>query len=240
MDPGARKVTEAAARWATTAPGSALWLAILFVTTRIQGIVSRRRLRRLLQERSTNLQQLQDDPARVLLTSLLWLDGRRWLPYVPVYLAVVAPAERRLGTGRWLLVGITAHVGASYFSQLVLYRAIVNGRAPKPLRKVRDVGVSYFVLGIAAAVSGQFSPRWRTAAQGGGLAVLTGNLALRPTFTELGHLSAFVIGLGFAPLAAARMRARSSADPSRSGCRSETSCQCAEPVRSRSATSPGC
>jgi hypothetical protein len=202
MDPRVRELRKTAARCASTAPASTLWLSILFVTTRIQRVASRRRLRRLLRERSTNLQHLTNDPARVLVTSLFWLDGRRWWPYVPVYAAVVAPAERRLGTPRWLLIGITAHVGASYLSQGVLHRSIKKGRAPKPLRKVRDVGVSYFVFGIAGAISGQLAPRWRALAQGGALAALTGNVALRPTFTEIGHLSAFVIGLGFAPLAA--------------------------------------
>jgi len=33
---------------------------------------------------------------------------------------------------------------------------------------------------------------------------LTGNAALRPTFTEVGHLTAFVVGLAAVPLAPGR------------------------------------
>src|SRR5258708_2025986 len=60
------------------------WLALLFVTTRIQRSAPRRKRQRLLREQSTNIAQLQRKPLHVLLTSLLWLDGRRW-PYVPVF-----------------------------------------------------------------------------------------------------------------------------------------------------------
>jgi hypothetical protein len=67
--------------------------------------------------------------------SLFWLDVRRWWPFVPVFVGVVAPAERCLHWCRWLLVG---------------------------------------------------------------------NAALRPTFTEVGHLTAFAVGLATVPLAPAR------------------------------------
>src|SRR5690348_17540350 len=85
------------------------WLVVLFVTTRVQRSAGRRQSRRIQRGHSTNLRRLRTEPLRVLATSLFWLDDHRWWPYVPVFAAVVAPAERRLGWWRWLLVGLSAH-----------------------------------------------------------------------------------------------------------------------------------
>jgi hypothetical protein len=59
---------------ASWAPLTALWLLILFGTTRIQRSASRRQRRQLLLRRhSTNLRHLHQEPMRVLASSLLWL-----------------------------------------------------------------------------------------------------------------------------------------------------------------------
>ena len=148
-----------------------------------------------------NLRRLNTEPRRVLGASLFWLDDPRWWPHVPIFVAVVAPAERRLRWWRWLLVGIAAHVIGTYVGQTYLRRSIRRAKAPRRLVNARDVGVSYFVLGVAGAASGYVEPPWRSRCQLGALAALTGNAALRPTFTEVGHLTAFVVGVAALPLA---------------------------------------
>ena len=65
----------------------------------------------------------------------------------------------------------------------------------------RDVGVSYFVLGVAGTLSGYLERRWRSKCQVVALAGLAANGAARPTFTEVGHLTAFLVGLTAIPLA---------------------------------------
>jgi hypothetical protein len=189
-----------------SAPLSFAWLLVLFVTTRIQRLAGRRRSRRIQRSHSTNLHRLRIEPARVLATSLFWLDDRRWWPYVPVFVGVVAPAERRLRWWRWLLVGIAAHVIGTYVGQSYLRLLIRKGRAPRRLVDARDVGVSYFVLGVAGTLSKYCQRPWRSRCQVAALAVLTGNVALRPTFTEVGHLTAFVVGLAATPMASGRDR----------------------------------
>ena len=92
------------------APLTYSWLTILFATTRVQRRAGPRGARRLQRENSTNLVHLQSDSPRVLVASLFWLDGRQWWPYVPVFVGLVGPAERRLRWWRWLLIGATAHV----------------------------------------------------------------------------------------------------------------------------------
>jgi hypothetical protein len=171
------------------------WLAVLFVTTRIQRSAGRFGSLRIQRRHSTNLRRLRTEPLRVLATSLFWLDERTWWPYVPVFFALVAPAERRLGWWRWLPVGFAAHVVGTLAGQGYLLLMLRTNKAPKRLVNARDVGVSYFVFGAAGALSGYVQPPWRARCQAGTLAALIGNIAIRPTFTEVGHLTAFVVGL---------------------------------------------
>lgn len=187
------------------APGTFLWLAVLAVTTRVQRAAGRERAQ-LLRSQSTNLNHLSQEPTRVLAASLFWLDGSTWWPYVPPFVAVLAPAERRLGTLRWLLVGTVAHVTGTYLGQGYLRRSIRAAQAPPRLADAHDVGVSYFLLGVAGTLSAYLPRRHRALARAAGLASLTGNAVARPTFTEIGHLSAFVTGLALSPLAVDRDR----------------------------------
>ncbi|OBB77076.1 rhomboid-like protein [Mycobacterium sp. 852014-52144_SCH5372336] len=182
------------------APFSFAWLLVLLITTRVQRSAGHRGSRRIQRRNSTNLRQLRSEPHRVLTTSLFWLDDQRWWPYVPVFVGVVAPAERRLGWWRWLLVGIGAHVVATYVGQSYLRFLIRKGRAPQRAENARDVGVSYFVLGVAGALSGYTRKPWRAGAQAAAALALAGNAAARPTFTEVGHLTAFLLGLATVPL----------------------------------------
>ena len=146
-----------------SAPLTFAWLLVLLVTTRIQRSAGRQGSRRIQRTHSTNLRRLRTEPSRVLTTSLFWLDDRKWWPYVPAFIGVVAPAERRLRWWRWLLVGIAAHVIATYAGQIYLRQSIRTGRAPRRFVNARDVGVSYFFLGAA----GTLARRIRSAAGNG-------------------------------------------------------------------------
>jgi hypothetical protein len=188
-------------RGVASAPLTFLWLVVLLVTTRVQRSAGPGGSQQLQHDHSTNLRWLRSQPLRVLATSLFWLDERKWWPNVPVFVAVVAPAERRLRWRRWLLVGIAAHVIATFVGQGYLRLLITKKKAPRWLVNARDVGVSYFVFGVAGALSG-YAPRpWRSRCQVAVLVALTGNVAARPTFTQLGHLTAFAVGLAAIPLA---------------------------------------
>ncbi len=188
------------------APLSFAWLLVLLVTTWIQRSAGRRGSHRIQRTHSTNLRRLRTEPSRVLTTSLFWLDDRKWWPYVPVFVGVVAQAERRLRWWRWLFVGIAAHVVGTYVGQSYLRLLIRKGRAPRRLVDARDVGVSYFVLGVAGTLSGYVRPPWQSRSQVSAVAALGVNAAVRPTFTEVGHLTAFIVGLAAIPLAPDRDR----------------------------------
>lgn len=183
-----------------SAPLTYGWLAVLLVTTRLQRRAGRERSR-LLRQQSTNLHYLRREPLRVLAASLFWLDGRRWWPYVPVYAGVLAPAERRMGSGRWLLVGLTAHVVGTAAGQGYLRRNIRAGQAPSQLATAQDVGVSYFVLGVAGAASRYLPRRVRTGLRVAAAGALAVDVVVRPTYTEVGHLTAFLTGLAMTRVA---------------------------------------
>lgn len=193
-------------RGVASAPLTFGWLLVLFVTTRVQRSAGRRGSHRIQRRHSTNLERLDSEPSRVLVASLFWLDGRQWWPYVPAFIGVVAPAERRLRWWRWLLVGTAAHVIGTYLGQAQLRRHIRRGEEPRRLVTARDVGVSYFVFGVAGALTGYLRRPWRSRCQLAGLGGFAAITAVRPGYTEVGHLTAFAVGLAAVPLTPDRER----------------------------------
>lgn len=200
-------------RFVSSAPLTYVWLLVLLITTIIQHHLTRRELRSVLVHGSTNLYHLARDPLEVLFASLLWIDGRYWTPYLVLFTLFLAPAERWLGEIRWLTVGLTAHIGATYFSEGLLYLAIQLHQAPERLVHARDIGVSYFLVGVIAVLAYHIAPPWRW----GYLAVLIGvftvPLIIHLNFTAIGHFSAIFIGLCFYPMA--RGRGQPAVDPAK-------------------------
>jgi hypothetical protein len=186
-------------RFVRTAPLTYLWLAVLLGTT-IRQHEAGRHLHHLLVHASTNIRDLATDPLRVLLESLLWIDGRSWTPYLLLFTLFLAPAEHWLGQLRWLIVGLAAHVVATYISEGSLYLAIQYHQASQRLVHATDIGVSYFLVGVIAVLAYRIPRPWRWVY----LAVLIGIfvflLITQFNFTVIGHYSAIFIGLLFYPL----------------------------------------
>jgi Rhomboid-like protein len=191
-------------RFVRSAPLTYLWLIVLLITTIIQRNVSQPELRSLLVHQSTNIHELATDPLQVLFTSLFWIDGRYWTPYLLLFTLFVAPAERWLGEMRWLTVGLTAHVGATYLSESLLYLAIQLHWAPERLVYARDIGVSYFMVGLIAVLAYRIALPWRWGYLAVLITVFTVPLFIHLNFTAIGHFSAIFIGLLFYPMARGR------------------------------------
>jgi hypothetical protein len=211
--PVLRRVIRSGWRFVSSAPLTFGWLALLLVTTWIQHSVTGPHRRQLLLHQSTNLHHLAGDPVKVLLDSLLWVDGYYWWPYLLLFCLFLAPAERWLGPFRWLAVGLIAHVVATYLSEGVLYVQIQEAAASPRLINARDIGVSYFLVGVIGVLTYHVVRPWRWAYLG--LAVLAVGipLAVQPGFTALGHFCALLVGLGCYPLS--RGRDRPELDPVR-------------------------
>ncbi|MGI5436133.1 rhomboid-like protein [Streptomyces shenzhenensis] len=197
----------AVAGYVRSAPGTYVWLLVLFVTTIVLHYMSPAFEREFLRQRSTNIHELSRDPVRVLITSAMWIDGGRWLPYAALYTAVHAQAERWLGTLRWLLVCVAAHVLATLISELTLLNAIRDGAAPQRAVHTLDVGVSYALAGVIGALTYRIAAPWRYLYLAVVLAAVLVPLVTGATFTDFGHFVSVLVGLACYPLVRGRGKA---------------------------------
>ncbi|MDX6355756.1 MAG: hypothetical protein QOF98_2659 [Streptomyces sp.] len=185
-----------AVRRVRSAPGTHIWLAILAVTSLIGAELPARLRSPLLHGVSTNLVELTEHPIRVLVASALWLDSPADLVfYAVVFDLVHATAERWLGTLRWLLVVAAAHIGATLVSQTAVFVDIRDARLPGSLAYTVDIGVSYGIAGVVGILAYRVPWPWRCGYLAGALAYFGYPVLDNGGFTDLGHLSALLIGL---------------------------------------------
>ncbi len=197
-------VPVAVGHYVRRAPGTYLWLAILLVSTLVVRRLSPAAADTLLGNRSTNLHHLQEDPVRVLISSAFWLAGGGWLGYAVTYSIFHAQAERWLGTLRWLIVAVVAHVGATYISEGVLYWAIHHDYAPQSAVNTLDYGVSYALAGVVAVLVYRIAVPWRYLYLIGVLVFYAIPVVSSRTFTDIGHFSAMLLGFACWPLTRGR------------------------------------
>ncbi|MGC0339796.1 rhomboid-like protein [Streptomyces sp. SLBN-8D4] len=191
-----------------SAPGTYVWLAVLFVTTVALHHMSPEFEVQFLRQRSTNIHELSSNPLRVLVSSAMWIDSGHWLPYVVLYSLFHAPAERWLGTARWLGVCAAAHVLATLISEGALLWGIRHGMAPASAVNTLDIGVSYALAGVVAVLVYRIPAPWRYVYGFVVLVVYTVPLVTGRTFTDLGHFTSALIGFGCYPLVRGRERVR--------------------------------
>ncbi|WP_228461330.1 rhomboid-like protein [Gordonia spumicola] len=198
------------ASWIRSAPVTYAWLFVLLVTTIAQHTLAPGVVDRILGRRSTNLENLSEHPMRAMVGSLFWLDGAYWLPYLIGFTVFLAVAERWLGTGRFVIVGLAGHVLATLASQGLLDLAIGHGRADPSLRDAVDVGVSYFMAAVVGVLAYRLTSWWRWIYAAVVLATVVTPLVVgAPDFTDAGHFAATVIGLALYPITRGRPRLRS-------------------------------
>jgi hypothetical protein len=194
------------AGYVRSAPGTYVWMLILLVTTVVLRQVSPQTEHWILERRSTNIHYLLQDPLRVLIQSALWIDGGSWLFYLGLYTVFHAQAERWLGTARWLLVAFTSHVLATYVSEAVLALAIHNGAVPESERFTLDYGVSYALAGVISMLTYWWPRGWMRWVYAVCVVGFYGQAMIRGrTFTDVGHFTATLVGLGCYPVVAVRV-----------------------------------
>ena len=182
--------------WVRRSPGTHLWLLALGVTSTVMSVVSPGTRSFILHLNSTNLVQLREHPLRALTVSALWLESpAALLVFVPLFELVHAPAERWLGTWRWLAAAAAAHVGATLVSQQAVLLGIRYEWLPESLTDTVDIGVSYGLAGVVGVLTYLVPRRWRWAYLTAALAGFGGALAYGRTFTDLGHFTSLLLGL---------------------------------------------
>jgi hypothetical protein len=192
--------------WIRSAPGTYIWLTALFVTTVVVHQMSPDFEEDFLRQHSTNIHELVRDPVRVLISSAFWIDSGKWLPYAFLFTVFHARAERWLGTLRWLAVAALAHILATLVSEGVLAWAVRHGQAPTSAVHTLDVGVSYALAGVVAVLTYHAPRPLRYVYLFAVLVVYGIPLITGRTFTDLGHITAVLIGLACYPLTRGRTK----------------------------------
>jgi hypothetical protein len=185
---------------ARPAPTATLtYIALLAATSSVLALAPAATGDRLLDALSTNLHQLGRVPLRVLVGSAFWVGGfGAFLTWAFLLAAVAAPVERRIGWRRAAAVFAVGHVGATLLVAAGLFAGVRLGLLPAAVATARDVGASYGFLAVTA-VAIRLLPGPPRLLATAGIAIALG-LALwsAPSFTAVGHLLAFAIGLACA------------------------------------------
>jgi hypothetical protein len=181
----------------TRSPGTFVYLFVLGITTWILSSLDEHTTDLLLRKVSTNVVEMSQAAPRVLVLSAFILAGSG-LPMLVLEFALIhLPAERWLGTRRWLAIAAAGHIGASTITTIGIWFLLRTGHHGRELVYPVDVGVSYTLAAVAAAVTFRLPrplrPLWVLGAMWHfGLQHLVGS----PTFTDVGHACA--LGIGFA------------------------------------------
>ncbi|MET7303286.1 rhomboid-like protein [Embleya sp. NPDC005575] len=196
-------------------PATFAVLILLAITGVVVGrLMSETAADRLLDEISTNLDNLHHHPVRAMAGSLMVADvhGTLFGNVLTIGFGLgvcMAFLEHRVGTLRAVGVTVLGHVGATLVTAVVLIVAIDDGTYPPDTRYTLDYGVSYASMAAIAAVTpllpGWLRPWWALACllYPFSSAQWFGDL---PDFTTIGHVSAALIGLGSGFLFSGRLR----------------------------------
>ena len=190
--------TRALHAWVLSAPATFAYVAIFTASTIIQRSAPPQLINVLTTLQSTNVVRLRLAPLSTLLDSALWVAGHGagLSVYILLFVTIVAWAERRYGPPRMIVVWIAAHVLGSLLTAAVETHAITTGRAPVSLAYSTDVGVSYVLVGgAAAAVLVLRGRRARMLAAVPFTLLLLAPLLVHRTFWDLGHLLAGACGM---------------------------------------------
>lgn len=195
-----REVRPAAIAYLRSAPVSGVYLFILLITTWVLQTSSSQIANQLLLERSTNLNHLAHDPLRVLVASAFWLETTwQLLAWAPLVLVIVAPLERRLGSGKTIGVLAAGHIGATLLTAAGLWLALRADAVEHSVTNAKDVGPSYAFFAAAGCLAfllDRWLRRWAvTALVGYGVVMVV----VSTTFTDFGHLLSIAIGLACGP-----------------------------------------
>jgi hypothetical protein len=188
-----------ASAWIRSAPVTYIYLLVLLVTSSSLQLLDPALAHGLLRAESTNYDNLTDHPVQVLILSAFWTTGS-WLPWTLVLLFTVfsAPAERRLGPWRWLLVFVAGHVGATLLTVAGIAVGLRHDLVDPALASTADVGVSYGLYALVGATTWLVTPgKWRAVWVAAAAATIAVPLAEDITFTAVGHVLALLIGLAF-------------------------------------------
>ena len=154
----------------------------------------------LVLDSSTNLDNLRHTPLLVLGASAFVVAPPSGLWILLPLVVTFAAAQRWLGRAATVIVAAIGHVGVTLFVAVLLAAGIDDGRLSPALARAQDVGVSYAVATVAGLLVGRVPRRLRPWYVAGLLAFTIVPLLLDADFTEVGHLTAVLLGFALAVL----------------------------------------
>jgi hypothetical protein len=163
---------------------------------------------RIVINSSTNLQNLRAKPLDVLVLSAFVLESPWSLWILPVLVVVFGAVQRWLGMAATVLVAAFGHVFATLFVALLINTGLAHHQLSRRIADEPDVGVSYGLAALLGLLTFRLGSRWRPRVVVAGTAVLLLVLVVSQTFTDLGHLVAWTIGVSTG-LVGSRMAAAS-------------------------------
>lgn len=188
-------------RWyVSSAPATFVYLAILAVTTWVLLGMPAELHRMFIAAQSTNLRHLTQDPVRVLVRSAFFVTSTELLVFSALFALLLAPAERWLGSARFIAVFVVGHVLATAGAALDVWVHIRYLHAPSSLWNVEDTGASYGFMTLAGLMVHRLRGRSRIA-----LVVLLALVVLygllpHTGFTARGHAISVVVGVLLGPI----------------------------------------
>ena len=175
---------------------AAIVLIVAFVVEAAPGLTSDE----LVQDSSTNLENLRQTPVLVLVVSAFVVAPVSGLWILAPLVVTFAAAQRWLGRASTVIVAALGHVGATLFVSVLLAAGIHAGRLNPALARAQDVGVSYAVFTVAGLLVARVPHRLRNWYVAGLLALSIIPVLLEQSFTSLGHLTAVLLGFALAVL----------------------------------------
>ncbi len=148
----------------------------------------------VVQQASTNLVNLRQQPLAVLGASAFVLGNWVSLLELPILVLAYGAVQRWLGWCAAVVAGVLGHVGATLFVAVILVTGIARGDIALRVATVTDVGVSYGMASIGGLLTARVHRRWLPAYLTGALAYLAYGFLHDRSFTALGHATAFAIG----------------------------------------------
>lgn len=174
---------------------STAYAVLLLVTTAVLRLAPDDVDDRLLDGSSTDVTHLLHDPVLVMVASALFLPGLTWLPDGLVLLTIGRALERRVGSGRTLLVMVAGHVVGTLLTEVPIAVAVALHRLPESDATRRDVGASYALVAVVAALVGLLPRLVRLPVFVVGALLVAGVPELPPDMTTWGHLVAATTGV---------------------------------------------
>jgi hypothetical protein len=144
---------------------------------------------------STNLHNLGHGRLWTLVASAFVIDAGPMTVWLPGVVCVLGLAEWLWRSRRLVIAFVVGHLGATVLVAAGLAWAVRAGWAPMSVRWASDVGMSYGVLGALGALTAAIPVRYRPVWLGWWLFSAVAMLAVGRTFTDVGHVTALVLGM---------------------------------------------